>query len=328
MLQARTALYFAAALVTVLMIWTVLLSGSVGFGGLQIFNSQENLLKRLNALASARKQEPVDVGKLTPPQNLICAMVFFGQVKNLEPEHVENFAENILEPLMNRCATVEAYLHTYSLTSFTNPRNSEKDVPLDTVGSLELLLDKMDETGVYFVDASFSLTEQGLLAFRSLDYYLQAKDPWGDNPRISMTNYLLQMYSLDRVSELWWPYRKRYSMVVYLRPDLIYRNPLPIPDRIEEDTLYAPDFDIFFGYNDRFGLGTPKVMDVYGHRMRYIEAYFNPPPHAKRPPSFRKSLHAETYLKFSMTYHGFVYQPLKSFNFTRLRATGATKGTR
>ena len=62
-------------------------------------------------------------------------------------------------------------------------------------------------------------------------------------------------------------------------------------------------------------------MDVYGHRMRFIEEYFRSVP--RRDPATKVGqLHAEVFLNFTRVHHGIFYKGLKGFKFGRLRATG------
>ncbi|KAI9033096.1 hypothetical protein DFJ74DRAFT_650610 [Hyaloraphidium curvatum] len=197
-------------------------------------------------------------------------------------------------------------------------------------GSLRLLLATLRGAGVRVAGVEFSSREAGLAFSRAPEYYLQRGEPWPYNPRVSLVNFLLQQYSLDRVSELWWPHRSRYAVVAYLRPDLFFFNPLPVPEPVENATLYAPDFDTWGGINDRFGFGTPWTMDHYGHRMRLAEAYFREvPPRRGGIKNYKKmvwadgSMHSETFLRETMRMCGVRYAPIQNFTFGRVRAHGA-----
>ncbi|KAI9018336.1 hypothetical protein DFJ74DRAFT_729348 [Hyaloraphidium curvatum] len=273
----------------------------------------------LEAAAAALLDAPADNGGGSP-----CALCFFGQLKNLNASHAANLADNVLAPLAARCGRLDAYLHTFALDSFDNPRNGERQARLDVAGSLRVLKDGLAAAGVRLLAASFSTREEALAGFRSLDYYLIRGDPWPTTGGRSMRNFLLQQHSLDRVSELWWPRRADYGAVTYLRPDLWYDTPLPVPD-VAPRTLYAPDFDSYSGVNDRFAVGTPEVMDLYGHRMRLAELYLHhsvPSVVNESQGYYEGSLHAETFLKAVMNLKGIEVRPLQGFRFGRLRAGG------
>lgn len=243
-------------------LWAALLAASAllalgsishrDFGPLATSNS--GLLHELNDVAAAailNGQQLTSNGPAAPQSSTACAMVFFGQLKNLEPQHMVNLTGGILNSLRARCGRIEAFLHTYAMASTNNPRNNEIAAPLNLVGSFKLLLRTLHANDVHLAGAAFSTKEQALSAHRNVDYYLQRGDPWPESPKVTLTHFLLQMYSLDRASELWWPFRNQYAMVLYLRPDLVYTSALPIPDPIRKNTLYAPEFDRWWGINDR-----------------------------------------------------------------------------
>lgn len=103
-----------------------------------------------------------------------------------------------------------------------------------------------------------------------------------------MFYFLRQLYSLETVTRLWEKSPStgdRYQAVVYVRPDLLFESPLPVADTldvIDEEhskrilrprTVFSPNFDVFGGMNDRFALGTPDVMSVYGYRKNDIDRF-------------------------------------------------------
>lgn len=167
-----------------------------------------------------------------------------------------------------------------------------------------------------------STISSGLAAFRNIDYYLLRGRPWEED--ISVRNFLLQLYSLERVSELWWPHRNAYDAIIYMRPDMDFFTKLKAPFPLKNNTLYAPDFHEWWGTNDRFAIGVPRVMEVYGHRFRYYEEWNRGTkwPTGKEENIYPFVFHAETYLKSVMEMFGFKHEPLKGFRFGRVRANG------
>lgn len=97
------------------------------------------------------------------------------------------------------------------------------------------------------------------------------------------SNVLRQLYSVERVTLLWqaqrdpyWPEAEFYNAVVYLRPDLLFHDELPLSMfqddnglqdssfHVENHTIYSAPFDNEVGtaLNDRFAIGSPAVMRV------------------------------------------------------------------
>lgn len=250
-----------------------------------------------------------------------CAVAIFGQVKNLGKDQAEHLATNVIEPLAESCREISVFLHTYALDSITNPRNNEKNVPINVTKGCMEIFKAFATAGATISGVEVSPTSTALSAFRKMDYYILRGRPWPGN--VSIQNFILQLYSLDRVSELWWPNRDSYQAVVYMRPDLDFFTKLNVPFPVQNGTLYAPDFHEWGGINDRFASGDPQTMDHYGHRFRYYEEWNRrtkwPKPNQTLLPLL---FHAETYLKTIVNMLGLKYEPLKGFRFGRVRANG------
>jgi hypothetical protein len=122
-----------------------------------------------------------------------------------------------------------------------------------------------------------------IIEVRPLRHYLSRGDPW-TNDGVSMFYLLRQLYSLDRVTQMWdIQTMDSYYGVVYLRPDLMFQVPLPLSTIVElrqtlmandDIIIYTPGFDATGGLNDRFAIGHPAAMRAYGRRMRDIEDYY------------------------------------------------------
>lgn len=281
-----------------------------------------------------------------------AAVCFFGQVKNIQAEQAENFSENVLHPLLKLFQRIDIYVHTYNLQTFTNPRNGEDNVVIDVDKSLEVLVSHIMRAAptntVCIKQIKVSESCDADAKFRDVRYYLHPGDPW-HNDGLSMRYFLRQLYSLDQVTRLWkgpqgnWfngddakKLKRMYDAVIYTRPDLMFLNKLQITEddivhasACEQDTgrlfpgdntIYTPTFDEWHGLNDRFAIGSPSVMQIYGHRMHMIESYF------EKYPSLQ--LWAEPYLyKVMIEMFGVVHGRLDNFTFTRVRANGVFRLT-
>jgi len=255
------------------------------------------------------------------------ALCFFGQVKNVNHVQLTSFIDNVMRPLLEYFPSIDVYLHTYNIVSFHNPRNLEKNVTLHVADSLNLIFSELRELpGVKI--RNISITQDAKAAdrsFRPLNFYLSHGDPWR-NEGLSMFYFLRQLYSLETVTRLWEKSPStgdRYQAVVYVRPDLLFESPLPVADTldvIDEEhskrilrprTVFSPNFDVFGGMNDRFALGTPDVMSVYGYRKNDIDRFMGENP--------TKHLHAESYLAWVMK-DSLIRCETLDFSFKRIRA--------
>jgi hypothetical protein len=262
-------------------------------------------------------------------------MCFFGQVKNIADDHGRKFMEHVVRPLMTYYPQIDVYLHTYNIERFSNPRNGEHNVTIDVVSSLERLVTMLRQMGppgrVSLKGLNITEPLDADRHFRPLEFYLSRGDPW-DNEGISMFNLLRQLYSLDQVTQQWENDKElsHYAAVVYTRPDLLFHTQLPLKasrdgarHALSPNSIYSAPFDDELGQalNDRFAFGTPDVMRIYGHRMRYIEPYFDQDRQA--------SLWSEKFLhKVMVEMHGFAYARLEHFFFSRVRADGSYRSTR
>ena len=234
----------------------------------------------------------------TKPKVALC---FFGLVKNynLTAASVEQY---VLAPLRKQGYDYDVYVHTYQQRLTSNPRNAESNAvvhPHSILKSFPKAVIKKEPPEV--ADRQ-----------RPLTWYLQNGDPWPDNPRISMQNYVRQLYSLRQVTTLWWPKAQQYVYVIYLRPDVRFTTPLTLNPGLKASQVVIPSFHNFNGCNDRFAYGRPVTMKLYGERWSWLPTYFS---------KHKAPLHAERYLALYLQAYGLevVRIPL---HFIRVRANG------
>jgi hypothetical protein len=72
--------------------------------------------------------------------------------------------------------------------------------------------------------------------------------------------WLKQIHSIKRSFQL---VSQDYDLVVRVRTDLLFTDTLEPPDTFLDDCLYVPNHDDWYGYNDRFAIGTYKTMRKY-----------------------------------------------------------------
>lgn len=80
---------------------------------------------------------------------------------------------------------------------------------------------------------------------------------------------------------------------------------------MQEDSVYAPDFALWEGINDRFALLKPAAATVWKRRR-----FFNLHECRNRP------IHAEIFAKNFVNATGLMYRPIKRFGFMRVRGNG------
>ena len=114
-------------------------------------------------------------------------------------------------------------------------------------------------------------------------------NPWiNDTDKYDvLDNYILTLRSIYQVSQLWKKNQKEYDFIIYLRADVLYLNPLKKEYfNSTNNTIVLPEF-AEYPINDRFAIGNPKTMIIYGER--YNDAYEY---------SLNNLMHSETYLDY------------------------------
>jgi hypothetical protein len=121
----------------------------------------------------------------------------------------------------------------------------------------------------------------------------------------------LGLYSLNQVTQLWKSSDKTYDYIIYLRPDVKFLSPLKLTFflNLNNSNIALPDFHEY-PVNDRFAIGKPNIMLIYGER--YLHSYDY---------SLINKLHAETYLKYLLEQNKINIIKIK-FEFQRIRSNG------
>jgi len=187
------------------------------------------------------------------------------------------------------------YIHTFSLsTKLNNPRSAEHNITLNNT-----LYQVLEPTRVLVEE------QNSVDSTLNAPLYQTQTDPWFNN-YITHTNHVRALYSLMQVTSMW--SETVYDRVIYARPDVQFHNPLNLEWlNVDKNTIVLPNFH---GHpiNDRFALGSPNVMKIYGSRFKQALDYSKINP-----------LHSETYLAYILESHNIVINPVL-FNFCRIRA--------
>ena len=229
----------------------------------------------------------------TKPKIAIC---FFGLCKSTNYT-IDSINKCIFDPLIQ--FEYDIYVHTFYINDvYSNKRNNENNIVLNN--DLYKLLNPIK----YVIDDDKIRKSIDFLKYRSQG------DPW-DNNFESLDNLILALYSLNQVTQLWKSSNKTYDYIMYIRPDVLFLQPLDVSyfNQINNNNIILPNFHEY-PINDRFAIGTPNVMLKYGER--YDNAYNY---------SLSKKLHAEEYLNYILTLNNIKIIKI-NFKFQRIRANG------
>lgn len=198
----------------------------------------------------------------------------------------------------------DVYLHTYTLyRSYTNPRAQEENLQLKN--SLWKLL----KPTKYLVENQ-DIVDSSLKLFN----YRTMGNPWPEDGGTFCTldNHVRALWSLKKVTELWSESGIEYDAILYLRPDVRYYIPFQMEwlENLNTFTLKCPDFHLTDGCNDRFAVGKPNVMKLFGNRFDDAYEY-----------SLKKKLHSEEYLAEILRRNKILVEAIP-FRFRRIRANG------
>lgn len=230
------------------------------------------------------------------------ALCFWGLCRSTDITY-ESIKRYIFDSLENAGIDYDIYLHTYTLyRPYTNLRSNETNVQLKN--TLWKLLNPLN----YSIEHQDKV-DRGL----SFEKYRTQGNPWGDTYDYStLDNHIRSLWSLKQVTNLWKISEKVYTKIIYLRPDVLFKTPLNI-EWIKsplKQTILIPEFHNVYDCNDRFAIGEPEAMLVYGERFNAAYEY-----------SKKKKLHSEGFLADRIKDRGYNFRKIP-FVFQRIRANG------
>lgn len=232
------------------------------------------------------------------------AICFWGLCRSTQFT-VQSYKENILKPLLDAGFEIDVYLHTFQLfRPYNNPRAEEHDIQLLN-------------TNYKLLGATMTMVENQDVVDKSLcfDAYKTHGNPWVQDTQIpsweTFHNQIRALWSLKQVTYLWSLTGKAYNRVIYLRPDVKFLTPFKL-DWLDCNPaqICIPDFQCIDNCNDRFAIGWPHVMKVYGNRFDSALHYSKTHP-----------LHSETFLAHILKTNTISLRHIP-IRFQRIRATG------
>jgi hypothetical protein len=229
------------------------------------------------------------------------ALCFWGLCRSLE-HTIESINDKIIKPLQEAGIDYTIFLHTYTIYHrYNNTRAGEENIYLNNT-SWKLL------NPTRFIIENQDVVDKML----ELKTYRKKGDPWKNEcsiPFSTLDNHIRALWSLKQVTSLW--NEKDFDKVIYLRPDVHYSTTFNTDWlSMNGKNIVIPNFHIHYNCNDRFAIGNPSSMKIYGNR--FDSAYYY---------SLHTQLHAERFLNAIMNSKG-IYFNRVPFIFRRIRANG------
>jgi hypothetical protein len=207
------------------------------------------------------------------PEKPKIALVFYGLLRSIQYT-LPNLQKQVFGPITDSGYEYDIYCHNYTFPpnhKYTNQRAREYNIDLDP-NAHKLLNPKY-----YISDNQLDVAEQ-----LNLPSYRTCGDPWPKTYFKTLDNYLLAMYSRKKITELLAhnitsdPQRHIYAAVMFLRSDVLFEKPLPIPKLItllteteitntQKRACLIPNFHHWLGgLNDRMFISKPALALEYG----------------------------------------------------------------
>jgi hypothetical protein len=192
----------------------------------------------------------------SPIQN--CALLFFGLPREFKRFVLPSIQRNLLE-INPHC---DIFIHTYNISTLSNPRNGEWKSSID-VSQVFLLTPNHGHVMVESVDSFYRM--------RNLTFYGQYHhNGWGKSVE-STNNMIKQWHSIDAVWKLMQKHETYYHRVGLFRLDTIIVTPIDIYN----SDAAIPDFGHHHGgLNDRLFYGLHDYAEIWAtHRFESVPEY-------------------------------------------------------
>lgn len=231
------------------------------------------------------------------------AICFFGITRSLKFT-IDSIHKNIFNILKVNNIEYDIYIHTFYLTNYNNIRTGES-----------LMDDEIDNEEYKLLNANFIEIEnqEEIKKKINLLLYRTNKDPWDTNYN-SVDNFILAQYSKFRVTKMIEQNQINYDYILFMRPDCMYLNNLPIHffKLINDNSICIPNFHLFgpIPFNDRFSITNMKTYKIYGYVFLLLLSF-----------SKKEPLHSETILGKIMNHYKLNIIKIPFF-FSRVRFNG------
>ncbi len=235
------------------------------------------------------------------------ALCFWGVVRNFHLTH-ESIKQNIYNVLSNNGYDFDVYMHLNKIDQIQGYRASgENNIPVD-FSQYKLLAPDY-----------FSFDDQNLLCEQiDMTKYKIKRDPWRNQYK-SVELFVLSMYSKHKVTQMLQKTSIVYDYVIFLRPDVLYVDPLPVQvfDTVNDSNCCLPSFGTWTKHkhmckvNDRFSISVMKIAELIGSSYTTLHEYCE-----------NYECHSESFLSYNLHNNNVSVLPIPNFKFIRVRADG------
>jgi len=200
------------------------------------------------------------------PKVCIC---FYGLVQRSLRYTIQSIETNIFKVLSNREYDYDIFFHTYDAEISHSPRAGEINIPIN-INDCKLL------NSTDFIIESYESIDQH---YNIEHFKTRYNDPWEDNYE-SVKNWIRELNSIYRVTELWQNNKDSYDFCLYIRPDLTYVTPLPITfisDGLQnkKSTIFTLFWNKWGGLNDFLAVGDCDSMILWAKRLDILHEYMS-----------------------------------------------------
>ena len=233
------------------------------------------------------------------------AICFWGIMRSLDFT-LPSIEKNIFKPLDDAKIPYDIFVHTYDLNDdCSGTYSSECTLPINKYDFKRLKPTK------YILENQKSADKK-----IGLNKYLAKGNPWNAQIEVAY-NHIRALWSLKQVTSIWSngttnKTKYQYSHVMYCRPDMTYIMPIKPEWFVFSEEIVIPNFARHgrrgISMCDRFAIGMPDQMEIYGNRFDGALKY-----------SKKHQLHSETYLAETLRVNDIKFR-FVPFGFIRTRA--------
>ena len=220
------------------------------------------------------------------------AIIYFGLTRATKKVFFTHLYK-IINVLKKNNLTYKIFMHTWNI----------KDNTQNILG--KVIRQKIDYTEYTLLNPDVYKIESQDDFINSINYKFLYKNEWGP---LLIKNHICALESMKRGLEMVEDSKEEFKHIMFLRPDAMIRNELPI-DKIllHPDKISIPNDNHWEGYNDRFAVMNYKNACIYGKRINELEEFLK-----------NEQITSEKYVKFIINKYKIPVN-LIDFNFEIIR---------
>lgn len=209
----------------------------------------------------------------------VC-ICFYGVISRSLKKTIESIRNNIFNVLKENNIEYDVYVHNMKVNRLISRRARDSGKIIDCCHLLKP--DYFTETNQVIFDKQYNNLIKKVISYGLLKSYFKN----------TIFNAIRQLYSVKKVTEMWYNSDKEYDFYIYLRPDLLYINKIDIDVillNLNNNVLLTPSWAKFGGLNDRIYMGKKDIIKYFGFRFDELE---------KMMEERKLPYHPESYMKY------------------------------